>query len=107
MKRFYYPHRFSLRREDDEGIKNMARSLVLNYLEVMDSRLAKAGPYILGARFSLADFYLSFWTAVIDPQVMRKRFSAIANLYDLVKSRPSATKYLEGSEQVGAIFGRV
>ena len=27
MKRFHFPHRFSLRREDDVGIQNMAKSL--------------------------------------------------------------------------------
>jgi glutathione S-transferase len=107
MKRFYYPHRFSLRREDDDGIKNLARSLILGHLDVMDSRVAKRGPYVLGRRFSLADFYLSFWMALVDRDVMRNRLPAIANLYGLVKSRPSAAKYLEEAERVAEMFERV
>jgi glutathione S-transferase len=107
MKRFYYPHRFSLRREDDSGIQELARTLVLNHLDVMNTRLAKCGPYVLGDRFSLADFYLSFWMALLDPELLCKRFPSIAKLYDLVKSRPSATAYLEESERVAGLFGRI
>src|SRR6516165_5216965 len=43
MKRFYYPHRFSLRREDDGGIQNLAKALFLGHLDVMNTRLAKRG----------------------------------------------------------------
>jgi glutathione S-transferase len=99
MKRFYYPHRFSLRREDDAGIQDLAKSLVLSRLNVMNSRLAKRGPYVLGTRFSLADFYLSFWVAYLDREGVCKQFPSIAKLYDLVRSRPSAVRYLEETER--------
>jgi glutathione S-transferase len=107
MKRFYYPHRFSLRREDDGGIQDLAKTLVLGHLDVMDTRLAKRGPYVLGDRFSLADFYLSFWMAFLDRGVVWNRFPSIAKLYDLVKSRPTTTGYLEEVERAAAIFGRI
>jgi glutathione S-transferase len=100
MKRFYYPHRFSLRRADDAGIQDLAKSLILRHLDVMNTRLQKRGPYVLGARFSLADFYLSFWVALADRQVVRERFPSIVNLYDLVRSRPSATLFLDRNERV-------
>jgi glutathione S-transferase len=41
MKRFYYPHRFSLRRADDAGIQDLAKSLILRHLDVMNTRLQK------------------------------------------------------------------
>lgn len=107
MKRFYYPHRFSLRREDDAGIKDLAKALLFTHLDVMNTRLAKCGPYVLGDRFSLADFYLSYWMAFLDLDVLCKRFPSIATLYDLVKSRPSATPYIEEEERVVAFFGRI
>lgn len=100
MKRFYYPHRFSLRREDDAGIQELAKTAVLGRLDVMNTRLVKRGPYVLGNRFSLADFYLSFWVAFLDQDVVRKRFPSIAKLDDLVRSRPSVTPYLERTERV-------
>lgn len=99
MKRFYFPHRFSLRREDNAGIKDLAKSLVLSRLNVMNTRLAKRGPYVLGTRFSLADFYLSFWVAYLDREGVCKQFPSIAKLYGLVRSRPSAVRYLEETER--------
>jgi glutathione S-transferase len=107
FKRFYYPHRFSLRREDDAGIRDLARTLLFSHLDVMNGRLAKGGPYVLGDRFSLADFYLSYWMRFLKPDVLWKRFPSIAKLYNLVKSRPSATAYFEGQEIVIAHFDRI
>jgi len=104
MKRFHFPHRFSLRREDDAGIQDLAKALVLSRLDVMNSRLAKGGPYVLGTRFSLADFYLSFWVALVDRDDVCKRLPSIAKLYDLVRSRPSAKPYLEGAEKTAEAY---
>jgi glutathione S-transferase len=102
MKRFHFPHRFSLRREDNAGIQDLAKALVLSRLDVVNTRLAKGGPYLLGTRFSLADFYLSFWVAwimALDRDGVRKRLPSIAKLYELVRSRPSARPYLDGTER--------
>lgn len=100
MKRFHFPHRYSLRTEDNAAIQDSAKTLVLSRLNVMNTRLAKGGPYVLGARFCLADFYLSFWVALLDRDGVCKRFPSIAKLYDLVRSRPSAKPYLEGAERM-------
>ena len=99
MKRFHFPHRFSLRREDNAGVQDAAKALVLSRLEVVDTRLAKSGPYLLGNRFSLADFYLSFWIAYLDREAVRSRLPSIARLYGLVRSRPGVTPYLEETER--------
>jgi glutathione S-transferase len=99
MKRFHFPHRFSLRREDNAGIQDLAKALLLSRLDVVNTRLAKSGPYLLGTRFSLADFYLSFWIAYLDRHGVCKRLPSVAKLYDLVRSRPSATPYLEETER--------
>jgi glutathione S-transferase len=99
MKRFHFPHRFSLRREDNAGIQDLAKAIVLSRLGVLNTRLAQSGPYLLGTRFSLADFYLSFWIAYLDRHGVCERLPSIAKLYDLVRSRPSATPYLEETER--------
>jgi len=104
MKRFHFPHRFSLRREDNAGIQDLAKALVLSRLDVMNTRLAKSGPYALGTRFSLADFYLCFWVAYLDRDGVCKRFPSIAKLYDLVRSRPSVTPYLEETERLAEAY---
>ena len=100
MKRFHFPHRFSLRREDDGGIQDLAKQLVLSRLGIMNARLAKTGPYVLGDRFSLADFYLSFWVALLGPGSVCKEFASIARAYDLVRSRPSSAAYIEDAEKM-------
>jgi glutathione S-transferase len=102
MKRFHFPHRFSLRLEDNAGIQDLAKALVLSRLDVMNTRLARNGPHVLGNQFSLADFYLSFWVAwiaALDRDGMWKRLPSIARLYDLVRTRPSAARYLEETER--------
>jgi len=107
MKRFHFPHRFSLRREDNAGIQDLAKSLILSRLNVMNTRLAKSGPYVLGTRFSLADFYLSFWVAYLDREAVRKQCPSIAKLYDLVRSRPSAILFLEGTERMADAYAEM
>nr|WP_225166130.1 glutathione S-transferase family protein [Ensifer sp. IC4062] len=90
MKRVHFPHRLALRMADCAGVQDLAKSLVLSRLDVMNMRLAKRRPYVLGSRFSLADFYLCFWVAYLDREGVCLQFSSIARLYDLVRSRPSA-----------------
>ena len=100
MKRFHFPHRFSLRAADNSGVQDLAKSLVLTRLGIMNTRLANRGPYVLGDRFSLADFYLCFWVAYLDRRTACSQFPAIARLYDLIRSRPNAMRYLEETERM-------
>lgn len=104
MKRFHFPHRFSLRTEDNVATQDLAKSAIFGRLEIMDQRLARKGPYILGARFSLADFYLSFWIAYLDRQAACAQFPAVAKLYNLVRSRPGAFSYLEETERAADAY---
>jgi glutathione S-transferase len=104
IKRFHFPHRFSLRREDNAAVQDAARSLVLTRLEVVETRLAKGGPYLLGQRFSLADFYLVFWIAYLDRDAVRGRYPSIARLYDLIRDRPGVFPYLEETEAMADAY---
>jgi len=104
MKRFHYPHRYSLKVEDAPAIQDMSKQLVLSRLDVMNTRLAKNGPYILGDRFSLADFYLSFCIAYLDREAACKRFPEVARLYHLVRSRPRAAAYIEDTEKAADAY---
>ncbi len=107
MKRFHYPHRFSLRRADDAATQDLARSLLLGRLGVLNVRLEARGPYLLGPRFSLADFYLCFWIAYLDRQAACSQFPSIGRLYDLVRSRPLAARYLEETEGAADEYARL
>lgn len=100
MKRFHFPHRYSLKPEDALAVRDMSQQLVLSRLDVMDARLARSGPHILGDRFSLADFYLTFWVAYLDRETVRQRCRCVARLYDMVRSRPGATRFIEETEKM-------
>jgi glutathione S-transferase len=104
MKRFHFPHRYSLRTEDNAGIQDQAKSLLYSRLDVMNTRLARGGPYVLGTRFCLADFYLCFWIAYLDRDGVCKQLPSIAKLYELVRSRPSVTPYLEETERTADAY---
>ena len=104
MKRFHFPHRFSLGRQDNAAVQDAAKSLVLARLEVVDTRLENGGPYLLGSRFSLADFYLSFWIAYLDRETACRQLPSVARLYELVQSRPSVTPYLEETERMADAY---
>ena len=73
----------------------------------MNARLAKRGPYVLGPRFSLADFYLSFWVAYLDREAVCRQLPSIAKLYDLVRSRPRARPYLEETERTADAYAEM
>jgi glutathione S-transferase len=104
MKRFHFPHRYSLRREDDAGIRDQARSLLLGRLDVVNTRLARRGPCLLGPRFSLADVYLCFWIAYLGREDVCDRCPQIARLYDLVRSRPKAGALLDQTERMALSY---
>jgi glutathione S-transferase len=104
MKRFHFPHRFSLREADNLAIQDSARALVMSRLAVIDARLARRGPHLLGDRFSLADFYLCFWIAYLDHEAACAAFPAIATLYRLVHARPTASRWLADTERMAADY---
>jgi glutathione S-transferase len=104
MKRFHFPHRFSLRTEDNVGTRELAKTLVLSRLDVINRRLAKNGPYILGDRFSLADVYLCFWIAYLDRETVCKQLPSVARLYGVVRSRPSVAPHLEETERMSDAY---
>jgi glutathione S-transferase len=73
----------------------------------MNTRLARRGPYVLGSRFSLADFYLCFWIAYLDRKDVCKQLPSIAKLYGLVRSRPGATRFLEETERAAEAYAEL
>jgi glutathione S-transferase len=107
MKRFHFPHRFSPRPEDNLKVQDMAKTMVLSRLAVVNVRLAKSGPYLLGARFSLADTFLCFWAAYLDGDAVRTEMPAIGKLYDLVKTRPKAAALLDETEQAADEYSQM
>lgn len=107
MKRFHFPHRFSLRIEDNVATQDLAKAMIFSRLAVMNMRLEKKGPYILGSRFSIADFYLCFWIAYLDRAAACAKFPAVARLYHLVRSRPGAQPFIAETEQAADAYAEM
>ena len=53
MKRYFFPHRYVVRKEDASAMKKMAAADALDRLGVVNQRLEAEGPYHLGDRVSL------------------------------------------------------
>jgi len=62
---------------------------------------------VLGPCFCLADFYLSFWIALLDPDGVCKLFPFIAKLYDLLRSRSNAQRHLERAESMAEEYAEL
>lgn len=107
MKRFHYPHRFSPRREDNATIQNLAKSLVLSRLAVINERLANGGPHALGARFCLADAYVCYWVAWLGRVEVCGRLPSLAKLYALVAGRPRIGAYLAETEGMAEAYANM
>jgi glutathione S-transferase len=107
MKRFHFPHRFSLRTEDNAMTQVMSRAMVLGRLATVNEWLAKGGPYLLGGRFSLADGFLCFWVAYLGREETGRRLPAIGKLYALVRARPRIGALLAETEQAAEDYGQM
>lgn len=68
--------------------KAIARETAL--FDIIESRLAREGPYLLGDRFSAADLYLFMLTVWADPseRALLDRCPHIAHLANAVRERP-------------------
>ena len=95
MKRYNFPHRFSLNDADIPRVKQIALDDALGVLNVIDGRLRENGPYHLGDRFSLVDLSLSYWAALLYHLEVLKPFSAIHQCMNLVMSRPKLQPMFE------------
>jgi glutathione S-transferase len=107
MKRFHYPHRFALREDDIPAVQAQAAALVLTRLGLVEERLGRQGPYLLGTRFSLADVYLCFWIAYLDHAGVAARYPRLGRLYDLVRDGHAAGRILRETEEAARAYGEL
>lgn len=78
-------------------IRNKAESDYHHAFDILDARLAKEGPFLLGEHFSAADLYLFTITIWAKPseRALLDRCKSIAKLCDHVRSRPKLKAALE------------
>ena len=88
MKRVFYAHRFVVRSQDTEAMKQMALDTALERLRVIEDRLAGDGPYFLGERFSLIDLTLAYWTNFLEAGGLLEAFPAVRACSERVRARP-------------------
>ena len=107
MKRFHFPHRYSLRVEDNLPIQEKAKALIISRIETVNTRLASRGPHLLGDRFSFADFYLCFWIAYLDHAEVCARWAHLAVLYETIRARPISGRYIAETEAAATAYAEM
>jgi glutathione S-transferase len=80
-----------------KGVRDNAIGAYQRVFDILDARLTKEGPFLLGHRFSAADLYLFMLTIWAKPseRALLDRCKAIANLCDHVRRRPKLKAALE------------
>lgn len=91
-KRFFFPHRYALRKEDVAETRRRARAAAEERWAVLDSLLAKRGPWHLGDRFSVADIQMAMWAAYGFEEVdnIVSAFPAVRRVFEAVLERPKS-----------------
>ena len=87
MKRYFYPHRYVFRNDDEVTMKQHALESGIECLVIIERRLDAAGPYHLGERFCLVDIILTYWNVCMGPANILKPFPAIRRCMELIVSR--------------------
>ncbi len=87
MKRFFYPHRYVVRKQDTQAIQRQALATVVAQLRLFEQRLQAGGPYYLGERFSLVDLVLSFWATYVEPFDVMADCPAVSACLNNVRTR--------------------
>ncbi|MEQ8651413.1 MAG: glutathione S-transferase family protein [Kiloniellales bacterium] len=91
-KRFFFPHRYALRKEDIAETRQRARAAAEERWGVLDAMLAKRGPWHLGERFSVADIQAAMWAAYGFEEVddIVSTFPAVRRVFEGVMARPKS-----------------
>jgi glutathione S-transferase len=80
-----------------QRIRDKAIGSYQRVFDILDARLAKEGPFLLGETFSAADLYLFMLTIWAKPseRALLERCQAIARLCDHIRRRPKLKAALE------------
>jgi glutathione S-transferase len=89
LKRVFYAPRYAAGPDDVARTRDLAWDMLGQRLDPIERRLVAAGPFFLGARFSLADLTLAYWLAYAEATGMLSRFPALAALLDATRARPA------------------
>ena len=89
LKRVFYAPRYAAGPGDVVRTRDLAWDMLAERLEPMERRLAGAGPFFLGPRFSLADLTLAYWLGYAEAHGMLSRFPALAALLEGTRARPA------------------
>jgi glutathione S-transferase len=84
-------------REQNDVVKAKAATHEARLFDIMDGRLAKEGPFIMGEKFTAADLYLFMLTVWAHPSehALLARCPNIARLAQAVRERPRLKAALE------------
>ena len=101
IKRFFYPHRYSPRDDDNQAIQLQAQSAVSEKLGFLEALCDDSGPFFLGARLSLIDITFTYWLIVLSPHFDTTGFTRLWACIDQVRQRPALREIVQACEKQG------
>lgn len=107
FKQVFYAHRFAVRPEDTPQVRQMALDTVFQRLDVIETRLAQAGPYFLNGRFSLIDLTLAYWIGTLNDGGRLKTYPAVTDCVLQVRARPKLTGYFAQLDEMCSSYAKL
>ena len=89
MKRIFYPARYAPAPATPEAAREQGWEALEARLAPLDTRLATAGPWLTGGRFTLADLTLAYWMPYVRRDGRLAQFPAIERAFEATRSRPA------------------
>jgi glutathione S-transferase len=88
--RYFYSERYG----EAASVKSRASEEIDRLYGVMETELARKGPYLCGKQISVADFYLTMLASWYEPDMaaLGKQFPRILAIHNTVVARPSWKK---------------
>ena len=94
VKRSYYAHRYALRANDLEAVREHANDAFQKRWQLVEEHLIQQGPFHLGDRFSVVDIYLLV-TSTYSGKLANSEFPAIEECSRRTAERPNIAPILE------------
>jgi glutathione S-transferase len=104
LMEFFYPDRHTTQAEGIPAVRTAAEQRARTGFVVLDDALRRDGPYLLGERPSVADFFLLMLVQWAEDLSERpSKLTGIRRCADLIASRPGVQRAI-ATEGLGALY---
>lgn len=105
MMAYYYPERYTNDPHGADGVKSAVEGRIIAMFATVDDHLSHAGPYLMGAQYTLVDGYLLMlarWARHM--KTPPRQMTHVARTLDLVAARPAVQRALKTEGLASPIY---